>query len=150
MWGAVWVCVCVCALSCSVMFDSLQLHGLQPARLLCLWNSPGQNTGVGSHVLLQGIFPTQGSNLGLLHCRQILHHLNHQGCSPSLYVSAKFFCLRYKCGYATHLLKTHKEFHSIQNVLQTRIPMCHIRPFTVWSCPSSVFMLCSSLTTFCS
>ena len=36
------------------------------------WNSPGQNTGVGSLSLLQGIFPTQGSNLGLLHCRQIL------------------------------------------------------------------------------
>ena len=36
------------------------------------WNSPGQNTGVGSHFLLQGIFPTQGSNPGLLHYRQIL------------------------------------------------------------------------------
>ena len=62
----------------------------------------------------------------------------------------KKFCLRYKCGYVTHLLKTHKEFHSIQNVLKTRILMWHIRPFTVWSCPSSVFKLCSSLTTFCS
>ena len=40
---------------------------------------PGKNTGVGSHSLLQGIFPTQGSNLGLLHCRQILYHLSHQG-----------------------------------------------------------------------
>ena len=42
-------------------------------------NSPGKNTGVSCHCLLQGIFPTQGSNLGLLHCRQILDHLNHQG-----------------------------------------------------------------------
>ena len=41
------------------------------ARLLCPWNSPGQNTGVGGHFLLQGIFPTQASNPGLLHCRQI-------------------------------------------------------------------------------
>ena len=40
---------------------------------------PGKNTGVGSHSLLQGIFPTQGSNLSLLHCRQILYHLSHQG-----------------------------------------------------------------------
>ena len=40
---------------------------------------PGKNTGVGCHALLQGIFPTQGSNLGLLHCRQILYHLSHQG-----------------------------------------------------------------------
>ena len=43
------------------------------------WNSPGQNTGVGSLSLLQGIFPTQGSNPGLLHCRQILYQLNHKG-----------------------------------------------------------------------
>ena len=45
-------------------------------------NSPSQNTGVGSHSLLHGIILTQGWNLGLLHCRQILYHLNHQG-SPN-------------------------------------------------------------------
>ena len=45
----------------------------------CPWNSPGQNTGVGSHSLLQGIFPTQGLNPGLLHGRRILYHLSHQG-----------------------------------------------------------------------
>ena len=44
-----------------------------------LWNSPGQNTGVGSLSLLQGIFLTQELNLGLPHCRQILYHLSHQG-----------------------------------------------------------------------
>ena len=42
-------------------------------------DSPGQNSGVGCHALLQGIFPTQGLNPGLSHCRQILYHLNHQG-----------------------------------------------------------------------
>ena len=47
------------------------------------WNSPGQNTGVGSLSLLQGIFPTQQSNRGLLHCRQILYQLSYQG-SPDL------------------------------------------------------------------
>ena len=47
-------------------------------RLLCPWNSPGKNTGMGCHYLLQGIFLTQGSNLGLLHCRQILYCLSHQ------------------------------------------------------------------------
>ena len=41
------------------------------------WNSPGKNTGVGSHALLQGIFPTQGSNPGLLHCRQTLYQLSY-------------------------------------------------------------------------
>ena len=42
------------------------------------WNFPGQNTGVGSHSLFQGIFPTQGSNPGFPHCRQILYQLSHQ------------------------------------------------------------------------
>jgi len=49
------------------------------ARLLCPWNSPGKNTGVGCHSLLQRIFPTQGLNPGLPHCRQILYHLNGGG-----------------------------------------------------------------------
>ena len=69
----------MCAvLSHSVMSDSLWPHGLQPTRLLCPWDSPGKNTGVGCHALLQGIFPTQWSNWGLLHCRQILYQLSHQ------------------------------------------------------------------------
>ena len=42
-------------------------------------DSPGKNAGVGCHVLLQGIFPTQGLNPGLLHYRQIFYHLSHQG-----------------------------------------------------------------------
>ena len=65
-----------CMLSHLVVSDSLQHHGLQPARIFCPWDSPGKNTGVGCHVLLQRIFPTQGSNLcpqQLLYCRQILY-----------------------------------------------------------------------------
>ena len=69
------------SLSHSIMSDSLQPHRLQPTRLPCPWNSPGKNTEVGSCSLLQGIFPTQGSNLGLLHCMPILYHLSHQGSS---------------------------------------------------------------------
>ena len=49
----------------------------------CPWDSPGKKTGADSHALLQGIISTQGSNLGLLHCRQILYHLRHQG-SPTV------------------------------------------------------------------
>ena len=49
----------------------------------CRWSSPGQNTGVGSLSLLQGIFPTQGSNSGLPHCGQILYQLSHKG-SPRI------------------------------------------------------------------
>ena len=50
---------------------------------VCPWNSPGQNTEVGSLSLLQGIFPTQGSNSGLPHCRRILYQLSHKG-SPRI------------------------------------------------------------------
>ena len=92
----VCVCVCVCvtdSLSCtpenntqivtlsesesesrSIMTDSLRPHGLYSP-----WNSPGQNTGVGILSLLQGIFSTQGSNPGLLHCRKIFNQLSHKG-----------------------------------------------------------------------
>ena len=52
---------------------------MEPARLLCWWDSLGKNTGVGSRSLSQGIFPTQGPNQGLLHCRRILYQLSHQG-----------------------------------------------------------------------
>ena len=61
-----------------IVKDSFRLHGLQPARLPCPWNSPGKNTGGGNHALLLGIFPTQGLDLGLPHGRQILSILRHQ------------------------------------------------------------------------
>ena len=72
-----FVCVCVLVTqSCPTLCDP---HGLLPTRLLCPWDSPGKDTGVGCHFLLQGIFPTWGLNLGLLHCRQILYHLSYEG-----------------------------------------------------------------------
>ena len=111
------LCVCVCVHLIAVVSDSLLPHGLQPARLLCPWDSPDrysgvgchallqgnlpdpgieprspslqadsllsgppgkpENTGVGSLSLLQGIFPTQESSWGLLHCRQILYQLSY-------------------------------------------------------------------------
>ena len=76
-------CVCmkvVSGRSCSVVSDSLHPHGLYSP-----WNSPYQNTGVGSCSFLQGIFPTQGSNPGLLHCRRMLYQLSHKG-SPVCHV----------------------------------------------------------------
>jgi len=63
----------------SVVSDSLWPCGQQPTRLHRPWDFPGKNTGVGCHFLLQGIFPTQGSNPGLLHWRQTLYHLSYQG-----------------------------------------------------------------------
>ena len=56
-------------------------YWLKNSRFLCPWDFPGKNTGVGCHFLLQGIFPTQGSNLYLLcllHCRRILYPLSHR------------------------------------------------------------------------
>ena len=73
-------CILSERVSSSVVSDSLRPHRLQNP-----WNSPGQNTGVGSLLLLQGIFPTQGSNLGLLHYRWILYQLSHKG-SPEVCV----------------------------------------------------------------
>ena len=72
--------ICTHVRSCSVVSvvsDSLQPRGQSPTRLLCPWHSPGKNTGVGCHALLQGSFLTQGLNLSLLrlqHCRWILGH----------------------------------------------------------------------------
>ena len=62
----------------------MQPHGLQSPRLLCWWDFPGKSTGVGCHFLLQGIFPTQGLNTGLLHCRRTLYPLSHEGSPPLL------------------------------------------------------------------
>ena len=61
----------------SVVSDSLRPHGRLPTRLLCPWDFPCKSTGVGCHFLLQSIFPTQGLNPGLPHCRQMLYHLSH-------------------------------------------------------------------------
>ena len=66
-------CCCCCYLVTQLCL-TLRPHGLSPTRLLCLSNSPGENTVVGCHALLQGIFPIQGLNPGLLLCRQILYH----------------------------------------------------------------------------
>ena len=72
MWN---VCVCVSRL---VMFNSFRPHRLWPARLLCLWDSPGKNTGEDCHSLLQRNFPIQGLNPSLLHHRQGLYRLSYR------------------------------------------------------------------------
>ena len=59
-----------------LFYDATIAH---QAPLLCPWDSPGKNTGVGCHAVFQGIFLTQGFNLGFLYCRQILHQLRHEG-----------------------------------------------------------------------
>ena len=69
------------AQSCPTLYNPIDCS---PPGFSIQGDSPGQNTGVGCHALLQGIFLTQGSNPGLLHCRQILYRLSHLGsCIPS-------------------------------------------------------------------
>ena len=68
--------VCLVAQLCLTLNDPMDCG---PPGSSVHGNSPSQNTGVGCHFLLQRIFPTQGSNPGLLHCRWILYHLSHQG-----------------------------------------------------------------------
>ena len=80
------------SVSHSVMSDSLWPLGLWPARLLCPWDSPDKNTGVGCRSLLQGIFPTQELNLGLLHCRQILYRLSYREDPSSLEAPSNWRC----------------------------------------------------------
>ena len=81
MWYVWYMCVCVtyvciCA-SCSVMSNSFVMLWIVACQIP-LWDSLGKNTGVCSHSLFQGIFPTQGLNPDLLHCKWILYQLSHQ------------------------------------------------------------------------
>ena len=81
-WTELIQCVCARSLSCVQLFATcFQLFG--PPDSSVHGDSSGKNTGVGGHAVLQGIFPTQGSNPGFSHCRQILYHISHQ-CEKSL------------------------------------------------------------------
>ena len=85
-----YILVCVyfqyrCCLVTKSYLSLLLPHGLQPTRLLCPWDFPGKNTGVGCHCLLQGTFPTQGLKLHLLHQQAGSLPLSHQGnCTPTV------------------------------------------------------------------
>ena len=80
----IYICVCVCVHYVLCLITQLCLTlcdpmDCSPPGSSVHGDSPGKNTGVGCHALLQGIFPTQGSNPGLPQCRQILYYLSHQG-----------------------------------------------------------------------
>ena len=82
-----WICALVCKL-----LGRVQLFATPWA--VCPWNSPGQKTGVGSLSLLQGIFPTQGSNPGLPHCRRILYQGSHKLLSLGSLKTVQIFLLQ--------------------------------------------------------
>ena len=140
----------------SAVSDSLPPHGLYSP-----WSPLGQNTGVGSLSLLQGIFPTQGSNPGIPHCRGILHQLNHKG-SPRILEWVAYpissgssrprdwtgvSCI--SCGFLTNwavretMVKVsflHWHFFSSLNLLISLIYFFH--PFTPFSSGNHLFVLC--------
>ena len=114
------LCVYVCVTH-SVVSDSLQSHGLKATRLLCPWNSPGMNTGVGSLSLLQGIFPIQGLNWGLLHCRWILYQLSYQG-SPvmSILIMKSFLMIQIHPSFSFLLITDSPAFATVNKFIQIR------------------------------
>ena len=99
-----YACVLV-AQACPILFNPMDFS--PPGS--CPWNSPGKNTGVGCHSLFQGIFPTQGLNPGLLHCRKILYHLSHQGslncCIPAtIYIAFTLYSVQFSRSVAQSCL----------------------------------------------
>ena len=77
---------------------------LRPHGLYSPWNSLGQNAGVGGFSFLQEIFPTQGSNPGLPHCRQIFYHLSHQGTPYGIRECSNFIILHVPMQFSKHYL----------------------------------------------
>ena len=97
----------------------LATHGLQPAGLLCPWDFPGRDTGVGCHFLLQWIFPSQESNPGLMHCRwtpalQVNSFLSHEGSHlhlhlyPYLYLAVPMYSI--SVSSLNHTIEQYKGF----------------------------------------
>ena len=82
---------CYCCLFAKLCPVLCSPHGLQPTRFLCPWDFPGKNTGVDCHFLLQGIFPTQGSNLCLLHQQVGSSLLSYQGNQNNQHILKVFF-----------------------------------------------------------
>ena len=90
--------LCLVAQLCPILCDPMDCS---PPGLSVCGDSPGKNTGVGCHVLLQRIFPNQGSNPSLPHCRQILYHRSHQG-SPFTTLNELYLYHKFPVGYFSH------------------------------------------------
>ena len=149
-------------LSHSGVSDSLWPHGRQPTRLLCPWDSPGKDTGVGIRSFLQEIFPNHGSNPGLLHWRWILYWLSHEGSTEiNFNVIAGLWVLIVKKGKwkslsCVHVFttsrsvlwwvtqKVHSELGSFQLITGGK------RGLAVWRTPSCgpVIIPCPTLSTY--
>ena len=85
----VCVCVCVCVLAAQSCLTLCDRMGCSPSDFSVHGDSPGKNTGVDCHALLQRIFPAQGLSLGLLHCKRTCYHLSHKGSLAEVLPSSK-------------------------------------------------------------
>ena len=86
----IYMCLCLGTQWCPTLCDPMDCSTPGSA---VHEDSPGKNTGVDGHAVLQGIFPTQGPNLGLPHCRRFLYRLSHQG-SPNIYTVSSYLLAR--------------------------------------------------------
>ena len=153
-----WVSV-----SRSLVPNSLRPHGLQFTRLLCPWDFPGKGTGVGCHFLLQGIFPIQGSNPGLLHRRQILYQLSYKGSQAGLGVHtqsfshAQLFAIPWTITHQAPLFPSISFLPSISCFRESSRPRDRTRAswfagrfFPIWAISSALCVLWPSLACSCS
>ena len=121
---------CVCVFSCSIVSDSLQPHGVEPTRLLCPWDSPGKNTGVDYHALLQGIFPTQRWNPCLCISsigRQIFPHSATWEAPKPFYLPSKLLP-SFHLGWNFQVLPQGWECYCVHGDY-----MVHLRPLTTFT-----------------
>ena len=112
------LCCCLVSKLCLTL---LWPHGLLPVRLLCPWDFPGKNTGVGCHFLLQEIFLTQGSIPCLLHCEVDSLPLSHQGSLSSLVAIVELLCHIQLCNSMNCSLPGFSVLHYHQEFAQTHI-----------------------------
>ena len=101
----------------------------------------GQNTGVGSSFLLQGIFPTQGQNPGLLHCRQFLYQLSHQGSPNSFKIKAKLKVIAesFLLSFSPDPVKKKKKSQELQNQDWKPFPSLLSLPPPISCCTRSIW-----------
>ena len=125
-----------------VMLDSFAFPWIVARQVICPWDFPGKNTGVGCHFLLQGIFLTQGSNLHLLHCLAGSISLSHQGSPRIEYQFSSVQFLSPVRLFATPWTAAHQASLSINNSqsplklmsIESVMPSNHL---ILWPSPSS-------------
>ena len=99
-------------------FQLLQSHGQRSLAGYSPWDFPGKNTGMGCHFLLQRIFPTKESNLGLLHCRRILYQLSYKGSPEALKVKSE---VAQSCPTLCNPVDCSLPCSSVQGIFQARV-----------------------------